>query len=420
MKTTANPRPARSSQPQPTSRITVTPWIPHAARKIEFVERKGDGHPDSLCDHLAEALAGALTRHFVETTGRIRHFNVDKALLAAGEAKVGFGGGTVLRPTRIILAGKVDMRHGPLPFEALREAAYRRLFEILPEATREGYRIEVLLNPSSTDLLPLLELGAGADVVPLANDTSVGTAFAPRTPLEEAVYQVEQTLARASIDRRLPIGRDIKVMGVRRGQVVHLTLALPVLASSVTSVDGYREVLEHARARAYATAIAVLVRAVPDTKHFVKVFVNGADQHPDGAYLTLSGSSAEAGDDGQVGRGNRIGGLITPYRTTSLEAACGKNPAAHVGKLYQALAWDAATAIAAADLAQDVTVTLVSRIGTPVSEPVEIDINLGVHPSGERRLGVEQMKHAARLAQGAVEDWRAATRRLIEGHYPLV
>jgi len=51
-------------------------------------------------------------------------------------------------------------------------------------------------------------------------------------------------------------------------------------------------------------------------------------------YLTATGTSAEQGDDGQVGRGNRVNGLITPYRPMTLEAAAGKNPVSHVGKTY--------------------------------------------------------------------------------------
>jgi S-adenosylmethionine synthetase len=34
------------------------------------------------------------------------------------------------------------------------------------------------------------------------------------------------------------------------------------------------------------------------------------------------------------GRGNRVGGLITPCRPMTLEAAAGKNAAMHVGKSY--------------------------------------------------------------------------------------
>ena len=66
----------------------------------------------------------------------------------------------------------------------------------------------------------------------------------------------------------------------------------------------------------------------------------GAILHHNVDKALLCGGSARAafgGDDGQVGRGNRANGLITPYRLMSIEAAAGKNPVTHVGKLYTVL-----------------------------------------------------------------------------------
>lgn len=67
--------------------------------------------------------------------------------------------------------------------------------------------------------------------------------------------------------------------------------------------------------------------------------VNTADDPDSGyVYLTVTGTSAESGDDGQAGRGNRANGLITPFRPMTLEAVAGKNPITHVGTLYNVLA----------------------------------------------------------------------------------
>jgi S-adenosylmethionine synthetase len=64
------------------------------------------------------------------------------------------------------------------------------------------------------------------------------------------------------------------------------------------------------------------------------VVVNAADDLQAGSvYLTVTGTSAEAGDDGEAGRGNRVNGLITPYRPMTMESAAGKNPVTHVGKI---------------------------------------------------------------------------------------
>jgi S-adenosylmethionine synthetase len=46
----------------------------------------------------------------------------------------------------------------------------------------------------------------------------------------------------------------------------------------------------------------------------------------DELYLTYTGSSIESGDEGVVGRGNRVTGLITPLRPMNIEGAIGKNP----------------------------------------------------------------------------------------------
>ncbi len=57
------------------------------------------------------------------------------------------------------------------------------------------------------------------------------------------------------------------------------------------------------------------------------VHVNTADDiKKKSVFLTVTGTSAEMGDDGSVGRGNRCNGLITPNRPMSMEATSGKNP----------------------------------------------------------------------------------------------
>jgi S-adenosylmethionine synthetase len=131
----------------------------------------------------------------------------------------------------------------------------------------------------------------------------------------------------------------------------------------------------------------------------VEVCVNAADDEAAGrVYLTVTGLSAEAGDDGEAGRGNRVNGLIAPERPTTLESVAGKNPVTHVGKLYNVTA-----SLLASDLVrtipevQDAEVRLVSRIGRPVDEPQIVDVRLRVE--GE---AAKAWDHAARLARAHV------------------
>ena len=94
----------------------------------------------------------------------------------------------------------------------------------------------------------------------------------------------------------------------------------------------------------------------------------------------MTGTSAEAGDDGEVGRGNRVNGLITPFRPMSLEAAAGKNPVSHVGKIYNVLARQIAEAIVS-EMPEVAAAQcyLVSQIGRPVTEPAITHIRLATH-----------------------------------------
>jgi S-adenosylmethionine synthetase len=401
-------------------------WAPAYDPPVEFVERKGAGHPDTLCDALAEGLARDLARSYLEQDGALRHFNVDKALLSAGEVRLGdgrtpFGGGEVVRPSRIVLAGKVDATEGLPALAPLTRAAYQRLQAILPWATLPGdYGIELWLQPSSADLLPLLARGARSDgPPPLANDTSFAVVSLPRSPLEAAVHAVERSLAAEAHAGRLPLGADVKVMGLRRGDEVEVTVAAAVLARAVPDRAAYRAVKDAVHDLARGTVQDVFGRAGRRLGR-LEVHVNRADLEPDGAYLTLTGSSAEAGDDGQVGRGNRVGGLITPHRSMSLEAACGKNPLGHVGKLYHALAWDAAEALLALPGIGGATVRLLSRIGTPVDRPVAVEVEVRPADGAAGADATPADEDAIRAAvRAALADWRGASGRLIDGRYEL-
>lgn len=383
----------------------VPPYDP----PLEFVERKGLGHPDTLCDALAENLACGLARHFRERHGHLKHFNVDKALLSAGEVELGYGGGRVITPTEIILAGKVDMEGGRPPEEALLREARELLATLLPEASvSSDFRIDLRLKPSGVELAPLVERAG----VPRANDTSVAVASWPRSPLEESVLEVETMLNGASFRPSVPVGPDIKVMGFRCGDRVRMVVAAAMLAPRIPNHSVYRSGLQRIEASVRETVEAVFHRRRRALGE-LELRLNCADDPPDNVYLTLSGSSAEAGDDGQVGRGNRFGGLITPHRSMSIEAVAGKNPAAHVGKLHHAMAGDAARGICQVDGVRGATVRLLSEIGRPVDDPVVGEVEI----EGELDAGVRS--EVTEILTDRVADWKGTMERLLAGGYRL-
>src|SRR5919201_3453568 len=75
---------------------------PVARQAVELVERKGLGHPDTICDLLAEAISRDLCRRYVELSGRVLHHNIENAFLVAGSSVPELGGGDLKTPIRFI------------------------------------------------------------------------------------------------------------------------------------------------------------------------------------------------------------------------------------------------------------------------------------------------------------------------------
>jgi S-adenosylmethionine synthetase len=338
----------------------------------EVVERKGLGHPDSICDALAEAASAALCEEYLRSAGRVLHFNVDKVLLCGGASRATLGGGEILAPIEIYVAGRVT----PIPAarsgraeEVVVEACRAWLRERLRVDVENGVRIIPKIREGSRELVTLFEHGRA---VGLANDSSCGVGFAPLTPLERSVLAVEQCLnASAAKERHPAIGEDVKVLGVRRGSTVELTVACAMVAAHIQNADDYKR---------QTGVVESIARAVAEgaTGADVDIFVNAADDVDAGRlYLTVTGTSAEAGDDGEVGRGNRVNGLITPYRPMTLEAAAGKNPITHTGKLYNVLAYRIAARVAR-DVGgvQGASCLVASRIGAPIDDPSLVHVRL--------------------------------------------
>ena len=192
------------------------------------------------------------------------------------------------------------------------------------------------------------------------------------TDLEKTVLAVERALNSPETKHAYPeIGTDIKVMGVRHERRIHLTIGCAFVGRFISDIDDY------ARKKATAHALAISAAGAVTTLD-IDAVINPADDLDHGeVYLTVTGTSAEAGDDGEVGRGNRVGGLITPYRVMTLEAAAGKNPVSHVGKLYHLVSERIASSVTT-ELhgIEDATCVMVSEIGRPVDDPQVIDIGL--------------------------------------------
>ncbi len=114
------------------------------------------------------------------------------------------------------------------------------------------------------------------------------------------------------------------------------------------------------------------------TDREINVLINTADDlKNESLFLTVTGTSAEMGDDGSVGRGNRCNGLITPYRPMSMEATSGKNPVNHVGKIYNLLANKIAyEVVETVDGVEEIYIRVLSEIGKPIDQPLVADAGI--------------------------------------------
>ncbi|TFF84193.1 methionine adenosyltransferase [Candidatus Heimdallarchaeota archaeon] len=341
---------------------------------VEIVERKGKGHPDFICDKAAEELSISLSKWYIENHGRILHHNVDKAVLCGGQSNTKIGSGEVLEPIYLLLVGRAvgigsKMNGKYLPIGKLViETTKNWLHKDLPHLNIEhDIIIDYRIHSGSTDLVGNFEESIE---IPRANDTSIGISFGPLTKTEKLTYETERLLNDPKTKKKFPpIGEDIKVMGVRKRDEIDLTIACAMISTELVDEDHYLEMKREIKEETLDLATELW-----DGK--VKVDVNVADVegNPDCYYLTVTGTSAEQGDDGQVGRGNRVNGLITPYRPMTLEAAAGKNPVSHVGKTYNICARKICDEVIEELSVENVDCYLVSKIGKKITEPQIIEV----------------------------------------------
>ncbi len=343
--------------------------LPLDKQKVELVERKGIGHPDSICDGIAEVVSRALSNEYLDKFGHILHHNTDQVELVGGQSDPVWGKKSIDKPTYVLLSGratsKFDGKDIPVGDIAI-QAAKEYMDDTFPNIDiKTDYIFDQKIGMGSQDLRGVFN----RDGIPKANDTSFGVSYAPFTLVETLTYETEIYM-NSAMKKKVPAsGEDIKVMGERYGDDIILTICDGMVAKYIDSIGDYVSIIEE-------MTDLVKDNVAGFTDKNVKVMINtGDDIEKESVFLTVTGTSAEQGDDGSVGRGNRANGLITPYRPMSMEATSGKNPVNHVGKLYNLLSKEIARDIADAG-ADQVYVRILSQIGSPIDQPLACDVQI--------------------------------------------
>lgn len=378
--------------------------IPIEKQRIELVERKCLGHPDSLADGIAESISRALSRSYMEECGSVLHHNTDQGEVVAGESLPKFGGGIITRPIYFLISGRATKTFNGvnIPADAIAvEAARDYIRKTLPMLNMErDVIVDCRMGRGSTDLQDVFRSCSGK--VPRANDTSFGVGHAPFSEAESIVLGISEFMDRTLRPKHPVIGQDCKIMCLRDGDTINLTLAMAFVDRYCSGIADYIEQKNFLTEQIAAVAGKF-------TSRRVNVAINTADDLDNcSVFLTVSGTSAEMGDDGSVGRGNRANGLITPNRPMSMEATSGKNPINHIGKIYNLLATEIAKdCVARVDGIEEIYVRILSQIGHPIDQP---------HVASAQILPKSGFEVSALRpeVEGIIDDWLEKTATITE------
>ncbi len=351
--------------------ISQLAQVPLEERSLEITERKGLGHPDTMCDNIMNQVSIDLSIEYMKRFGNIYHHNLDKGLIAAGETQVAFGGGKVVKPILVVYGDRATFKVGdeevPVNDIAVNSTKkwLRKNLRFIDPDQHVKYQSEI--KPGSAALQDIFSRKKKGEFLG-SNDTSAAVGFAPYTEQEKLIVNLEKYLNSAEFKKEHPeSGEDVKLMALRKEKEVDLTVAMAMVDRYISSEDEYF--------KRRSEIIDSINTFIDDKGGFKKVNVslNALDVHGrglDGLYLTVLGSSVEAGDSGQVGRGNNVRGVIALLRPMSSEAAAGKNPVSHVGKIYNLLSYRIADRIIdEVSGCKEVYVWLLSQIGRPINDP---------------------------------------------------
>lgn len=385
--------------------------LPIEEQSVELVERKGIGHPDSICDAIMEATSVKLCREYQDRFGRVLHHNIDKGLLVAGQTTPQLGGGNVVEPMRLIFGdrGTYEYRGVNIPIGEIAESTARRWLRehlrFVDPLKHIVFQNEIKPgSPELTDIFSRKVIGA--------NDTSAGVGYAPLSETERLVLAAEKFLNAPSFKNSFPeAGEDIKVMGYRLRKNLTLTVAMAFVDRFIQDARMYFN-----RKHSIQKELQAFISKKARTLDSVAVAINTLDD-PErgeaGMYLTVLGTSAEAGDGGQVGRGNRVNGVIAFNRPSTTEAAAGKNPISHVGKIYNLLSHEIASLIyREVGGIREVTVWLCSQIGKPIDQPLIAEAQLILEPDA---LLEDVRDSVTAVINRELEDIQSFTHRLARG-----
>jgi len=256
----------------------------------------------------------------------------------------------MIEPARLILNGRMSDRFADQKidfFEIQKQSAIDYLSKILPHFDPINFlEILSLTNPfshTSTWYRPRSIEDVPDAKNPYANDTSVCVAYWPLSYTEKLTMEMERFFYQDGAPKFNFIGQDMKIMSVRKHSHIHVTMCIPFICDYTPDASFYKE-----KEIELCSSLIEKATIVTEGKFDISIDINTQDNNPFRykPYLLATGTCLECGEEGVVGRGNKVDGLISSMRPHSMEAAFGKNPVYHTGRVYGYLTNKLARAIA--------------------------------------------------------------------------
>lgn len=376
--------------------------------QFEVVETKGKGHPDNICDTLAEKISINYSKYCLENYGVILRHMIDKLSILGGGSKVHFGKGEMIAPIKILINGRFTSRYKGEKIDYMVIVSntvknyFKELFPLLDvdkylviiDNTHHNEGPGVVYNEDNTtnnERQKFFEVIDDEDCLKhnnyfRCNDTSTTVSYYPMSKLEKVVLNIEQVLNSQEYKIEHPwIGNDIKVMGIRKKRKIEITSCVPLISLYVSDLEDYKNKIE---------MIKVDIKKIVRKKfkdNDILIYLNTRDNYEkNDLYLTAIGSAVESGDEGVVGRGNRSRGVIPFSRNFSMEASCGKNPVYHTGKLFTAIGDIISKRIYEIYNIENV-VFCTSKMGDNINEPWNISVELNKDVSEELKKEIDDL-----------------------------
>jgi S-adenosylmethionine synthetase len=327
--------------------------------KFEFIQRKGIGNPNSLCDGIAEAILSTFQDIYIRDYGETQPCSITDLKIIGGKTEPKFGGGHVSEPSSIIILGEAAPCSQDLDDIAM-DATVSYLTDLAPNFDINNIVCcfdEGSLNPKEEEKnrfkRSLIEYGVGYDT---------------NSALGEIIYILETSFF--PDQRELPdspIGYDINLTGIRNDKDIDININCAMIDENLENKYEYESVIEQLTYELNEGMNKIFTLCNLD--YTIKLKINECYK-----YLTTMGTFAES-QNGKIRHGNSCNGLISPLYP--MQFVSGLDSKYDITKIYGVLTTqlNKQLCIKYPEI-NEINILMHTKIDKPIINPIEINVNV--------------------------------------------